>query len=894
MKAFATSLAGAGSLAAWLLSVSPIRAQDLESEAGISAAYSAATNLALALAVLIGVALVARRVLDARAGFKEEIEFRKAQLDIAIGHMSQGLVMFDSESRVAVANDRYIEMYGLSAAVVKPGLSFRDLLQHRKERGSFFGDVEVYCDTVAQSLAHSSHPPVLTEPSPGRFVNVVNRPIAGGGWVATHEDLTERHALAAAQALAEGQAHKQKVQLEAALDNITHGLALYDVDGRVVLFNRQYASLLEHDSETLLGRSLLDLVHERRAKGATLVDPETFFAETLAAAARGESRTKLVKARDRLLRVVDQPMPSGGWVATFEDITEYTRLEAERDRDREFLDMIVNNVPSTIYVKRASDRQYVLVNRAGERFWGTPRQSMVGKTAADVFPAREAANILAREDELLAGGKPIFDEREILTPHDGIRSIHARRLSIRDKKGDTAYILGVIDDITDRRAVDARIAHLAHYDPLTGLPNRTLFHEQLQRRITELGPQDRLAVLYLDLDHFKSVNDTLGHATGDELLRGVAARLKTCLNDNDLFARLSGDEFAIVLTATGRTEDFLARAKDLRQSVVDQAFSLDGHQAVIDLSVGIALAPDHGTDIGDLLKHADLALYGAKLDGRATCRCFEPEMNARMTRRRDLEMDLRRAIAEDQLEVHYQPVVTLQGDRVTGCEALVRWRHPTRGMISPAEFIPVAEETGLISAIGSSVLWRACSEAMRWPDDKKIAVNVSPVQFRNPEFLSVVDRCLKETGLSPQRLELEMTESVLLQNTDATLETLRQLQKSGVGISLDDFGTGYSSLSYLRRFPFNRIKIDRSFVTDMAVRPDALAIVRTIFMLAESLGMTTTAEGVEKEDQRTLLKAIGCHEMQGFLFSRAVPPADALKLMWDGIANNLAKDTAAA
>jgi predicted signal transduction protein with EAL and GGDEF domain len=306
--------------------------------------------------------------------------------------------------------------------------------------------------------------------------------------------------------------------------------------------------------------------------------------------------------------------------------------------------------------------------------------------------------------------------------------------------------------------------------------------------------------------------------------------------------------------------------------------------------VGVALAPDHGTAVSDLLKHADLALYGAKLDGRATCRHYEPEMNARMTLRRDLEMDLRRAINTDQLEVHYQPVVTLQGERVTGCEALVRWHHPKKGMIPPATFIPVAEDTGLISAIGERVLWQACTDAAGWPDDKKIAVNVSTVQLRNPEFPRIVERCLRDTGLSPQRLELEMTESVLMQNTEATLETLRKLQETGVGISLDDFFTGYSSLSYLRCFPFNRIKIDRSFVTDIALRPDAQAIVRTILMLAESLGMTTTAEGVETDDQRTLLKAIGCHEMQGFLFSRALPPDAALRLMRDGVL----KDTAAA
>jgi diguanylate cyclase (GGDEF)-like protein/PAS domain S-box-containing protein len=523
-------------------------------------------------------------------------------------------------------------------------------------------------------------------------------------------------------------------------------------------------------------------------------------------------------------------------------------------------------------------------------FWGRSRDTMIGKTTAEIFAPQEAAKIDQRETELLTAGKPIFDEREMITPTQGTRTIYARRLAIKDKKGDDAYILGVVDDITERRAADARIAQLAHYDPLTSLPNRTLFHEQLERRIAELGPGQRLAVLYVDLDHFKSVNDTLGHATGDDLLRAVATRLKSSLDDDDLLTRLSGDEFAIVLSDVVSLGDAYARARLLRRSVIDRVLDLGGHKAVIDLSVGIALAPDHGTAVSDLLKHADLALHSAKLDGRATCRHFEPEMNARMTLRRDLEMDLRRAINSDQLEVHYQPVVTLQGQRVTGCEALVRWRHPVKGMISPVEFIPVAEDTGLITAIGERVLWQACRDAASWPDDKKIAVNVSTVQLRNPEFPTIVERCLKETGLDPRRLELEMTESVLMQNTEATLETLRRLQETGVGISLDDFGTGYSSLSYLRRFPFNRIKIDRSFITDIAVRPDAQAIVRTILMLAESLGMTTTAEGVETDDQRLLLLTIGCHEMQGFLFSRAMPADKALRLMRDGVL----KDTAAA
>jgi diguanylate cyclase (GGDEF)-like protein/PAS domain S-box-containing protein len=872
-------------------------AQELDSDAALSATYNAAIISGIALALVIAAVLIAWRALDARAAFEREVELRKAQLDTAIAHMSQGLVTFDAQGRVVLLNNRYIEMYGLSPEAAKPGITFRALLQHRKDRGAFADDVDAYHDAVVQSLSNDSHAPVLTEPLPGRFFDVVNRPIAGGGWVATHDDVTERQILLAAQAAAEEIAQQQKVQLEAALNNMIHGLAMYDAEGRVVLFNNKYATMLGHDPDTLLGRSLLDLMRDSRTRGADHTDPEKLFAEILAASRRGGSTPHLFKTKGRLLRAMDQAMPGGGWVAIFEDITEHTRIEAERarieadrDRNRELLNMIVDNVPSTIYVKTAHDRKYVMVNRAGEKFWARSREAMIGKTADDFFPPEEAAKITQREDELLALGQPVFDERDMLTNTHGVRSIYARRIPIQDKNGDTAYILGVVDDITERRAADARIAHLAHYDSLTGLPNRALFHEQLERRIAELGAGQRLAVLYLDLDHFKSVNDTLGHTTGDELLRAVATRLKSSLDDDDLLSRLSGDEFAIVLSDVVSIGDAYARARLLRRSVIDRVLDLGGHRAVIDLSVGIALAPDHGTGVSDLLKNADLALHNAKLDGRATCRHFEPEMNARMTLRRDLEMDLRRAINTDQLEVHYQPVVTLQGGQVTGCEALARWRHPRKGMISPAEFIPVAEDTGLISAIGERVLWQACRDAADWPDDKKIAVNVSTVQLRNPEFPKTVERCLKETGLKPQRLELEMTESVLMQNTEAMLETLTRLQETGVRISLDDFGTGYSSLSYLRRFPFNRIKIDRSFVTDIAARPDALAIVRTILMLAESLGMTTTAEGVETDDQRTLLKAIGCHEMQGFLFSRAVPADAAVQLMRDGAA----KDTAAA
>ena len=557
-------------------------------------------------------------------------------------------------------------------------------------------------------------------------------------------------------------------------------------------------------------------------------------------------------------------MDGGGWVATYEDVTEQRRTERDRDRNRAFLDLIIDNVPSAIFVKSVVDRKYVLVNSAGEQFWGISREAMIGKTATEVFPEAEAEMIEARDDELLRSGTPLFDEREILTSHGGVRSISSRRLTIRGQSDEAQYVLGVVDDVTERKAAAAKIARLAHYDPLTGLPNRTLFREQLERELSFVRRGAQLAVLYLDLDHFKGINDTLGHPAGDELLMAVTGRLRSCLRESDLIARLGGDEFAIVQTQLQHPKDAEILAQRLREAVTNVPYDLDGHQTTTDMSIGIALSPADGTEIDELIKHADLALYGAKAEGRANYRYFEPAMNARMKRRRGLEIDLRSALANGEFELHYQPLINLATEAIVGCEALLRWHHPERGMIPPLDFIPVAEETGLINAIGDWVLRRACAEAMNWPDHVSVAVNVSPMQFRNPGLALAVVGSLAASGLPARRLELEVTESVLMQNNDATLATLHQIRNLGVRISMDDFGTGYSSLSYLRSFPFDKIKIDRSFIGDLAKGDNAVAIVQAILDLAKSLKMTTTAEGVETADQQRLLQAAGCNEMQGF------------------------------
>ena len=438
--------------------------------------------------------------------------------------------------------------------------------------------------------------------------------------------------------------------------------------------------------------------------------------------------------------------------------------------------------------------------------------------------------------------------------------------------------VATIEDVTERTRADEKIAHLAHYDALTDLPNRAMFRERLEQALKALRPSEQLAVLYIDIDEFKSVNDALGHAVGDELLKEVAERLRTCLKASDVAARLGGDEFAVIQTAI-RKQSETAQLVDGIHAAIRRPFECLGHMITTDASIGISLAPGDGRDLDQLLRNADLALYGAKGGGRRTYRFFEAGMDARAKARRSLELELRQAVLDGGIEAYYQPVLTLKDGKISSCEALLRWRHPERGMISPAEFIPVAEETGLINELGRWVLNTACAEAANWPQDVRVAVNVPPVQFRSQTLALNVAAALAASGLAASRLELEITEAVLIRDDEVALEVLHQLRKLGVRIALDDFGTGYSSLSYLQRFPFDKIKIDRSFIRDLASTGASSSIVQAVVNIAAASDMTTTAEGVETEQQRNLLSILGYTEMQGFLFSLAIPAAEIRRLL---------------
>jgi diguanylate cyclase (GGDEF)-like protein/PAS domain S-box-containing protein len=555
--------------------------------------------------------------------------------------------------------------------------------------------------------------------------------------------------------------------------------------------------------------------------------------------------------------------------ATLTDVTEIKHRE-------ESFRLLFDHNPMPMWLYDPDTLAFAAVNAAAVSHYGYSRQQFAAMSLPDLWPQDERE--LHRSIAQAIGNSYYSDRtwRHIKADAQEIEVItYARRLAF----GGRQAILVAMVDVTERKQAEARIAHMAQHDALTGLPNRVLFHERLDAALAQLGHRGgTLAVHCLDLDHFKSVNDTLGHPIGDELLRVVAERLKADLGDGDLVARLGGDEFAVIQMDIAHPRE----ASDLAAKLINAVsaiYDIQHHEVLIGASIGIALAPSDGDAADVLLRNADMALYRAKAEGRGASHFFEPEMDRRIQARRVLELDLRKAFANGEFDLYYQPLINLQADQISGFEALLRWHHPERGMVLPGEFIPLAEEIGLIGPLGEWVLRRACTEAARWPGDLKIAVNLSPAQFRTRSVVQAVLSALAYSGLPPDRLELEITESVLLGETEANLTILHQLREIGARISMDDFGTGYSSLSYLRSFPFDKIKIDRSFVRDLAERPDCMAIIRAVAGLGASLGISTTAEGVETRAQLDRLRAEGCTEAQGFLFSPPRPSADIMSLL---------------
>jgi diguanylate cyclase (GGDEF)-like protein len=478
-------------------------------------------------------------------------------------------------------------------------------------------------------------------------------------------------------------------------------------------------------------------------------------------------------------------------------------------KDGALLQTVLNNMAQGVLLFDSETRLIFCNQRYIEMYGLLPDITRPGRYLRDLLTHRIQSGTFSDDpDDYIVRLKEGIAEGQTFTYV--VRLADGRAFSVVSKPIAGGGWLATHEDITERQRSEQRIAHMARHDALTDLPNRVLLRERLEHELKRVKRGECLAVLCLDLDQFKGVNDALGHPIGDELLKLVAERLRGCTREPDTVARLGGDEFAIIMTQLGQPTDAASLSKRIRESVI-KPYQIDGHQIVTDISIGISVAPFDAIEPDPLLRNADMALYGAKADGRGTYRFFEPEMNTRMKARRELEMDLRKALVGKEFELHYQPLVNLQTNEVNGFEALLRWNHPKRGLVSPADFIPIAEETGLIVPLGEWVLKAACYEAVEWPDHIKVAVNLSPAQLNNRNLLNLVKTALAETGMPPQRLQLEITETVLLQNTFATLATLHELRKLGIQVALDDFGTGYSSLSYLRSFPFDKISTDLSF-----------------------------------------------------------------------------------
>ncbi|CDN51687.1 putative bifunctional diguanylate cyclase/phosphodiesterase [Neorhizobium galegae] len=649
--------------------------------------------------------------------------------------------------------------------------------------------------------------------------------------------------------------------------NIAQGIALLDSDLRVLVVNNRLSQLLQIP-ELTMGMDAKAIAEQMPAHTQARLWLTHLVTEQ-------KSLQQEIEVGNGLLSLTSTPVSEGHWLIQCKDISAHAAIKKELSEQTNLFDTTLANMPHGLCMFDA-DKNLMLCNAAYSRLYSLPEQL--------TRPGTPLQQIL--DHRVTVGNAPAHRETyfDVVAEAALKRAVASQNISLMDGRVikishspmENGGYVAAHEDVTDAVRADEQIKYMAGHDPLTGLPNRTLLREKIDRELAVSGKTSSL--LCLDLDRFKEVNDSLGHAVGDLLLKAVADRLTDCLRDGDSIARLGGDEFVIFQTDVQSRDQASSLAQRIID-VVDKAFIIDGKSVRIGVSIGISMAPDDG-DMGDsLLRHADTALYKAKAMGRGTFCFFETVMDADRQARRDLETVLQQALESNQFELYYQPQVDTITEQVVGFEALLRWHHPERGLVSPVEFIPLAEETGMIVPIGEWVLRQACKDAASWPADIGVAVNLSPLQFKSQTLAHTVVSALGDAGLPASRLELEITESVLLTDNDTALATLHHIRSLGVRIAMDDFGTGYSSLSYLRLFPFDKIKIDQSFIRELGNSKDCAAIVKAVVDLGASLGITTTAEGVETSDQLNRVREQGCSEIQGYLFGKPLPISSVHELL---------------
>ena len=785
-----------------------------------------------------------------------------ARFDTALNNMSQGLCFFDGAQRLIVSNRQYCEIYSLSPDDVRPGMLLKEIVDLRFKAGSGPNmSGEDYLRWRNSPVITDKQSDSIVELANGHVVRICHRPMPDGGWVATHEDITQRHqteqALTEAKAnaeRAEAFARRTHARLTEALDVVSEGLAIYDREDRLVLWNRQYADIYSLGQDVLTaGMTFEQIVRDGLARGLyadAVGREEQWLSERLSRRMQEQSSHEQQLSGDRWLRIEERRTADGGNIGVRIDITELKRREAS-------FRLLFEENPLPMWVTDAASGRLLAVNAAMCRHYGYASDELLAMTEADLqaVPSMPESGPARRHRTCDGAVIELAVESRALR-YDG-RDAHVT----------------VAIDVTERNRTEQRIRHLAWHDGLTDLPNRAALDDHLTRLIAHAREDGGgFAVLCIDLDRFKQINDLHGHAMGDQVLREVARRLVRA-GPNAFIARVGGDEFVAVCASAPVPSAAELLATQLHDAL-DEKIELSGYAFDLNLSVGLAVYPRDGDDQITLLANADAALYRAKHEGRGTIRFFTAAMDQQLRERGALEHDLRSAVGNNELFLEYQPQQSKQG-QIIGFEALVRWQHPVRGLVPPSDFIPLAEESGLIVPIGEWVLRAACREAASWQGGLQgglqVAVNVSAVQFRRGNLESLVRDVLEETGIEAARLELELTEGVLIEDAAHARAVLEALKSLGVRISLDDFGTGYSSLSYLEAFPLDRIKIDRSFVAGIGRTERSLAIVRAVIGLAHGLNLPVLAEGVETEEQLAALVREGCDEMQGYLIGRPRP-----------------------
>jgi diguanylate cyclase (GGDEF)-like protein/PAS domain S-box-containing protein len=787
---------------------------------------------------------------------------RSAFVRSALNTLSHGVVMTDPRKRIVFHNDRYLDIYGLARSDIREGMTGPELVAMRRQRGALNISTEEF-------YAKAGTPEgLVTELPDGRSVLVRYFALPNGGSIATHEDCSEQRRLS-------WQLASTKQFLESVLDHVPVCVAAKSIeDSRYIFANRAFERFSRFSRDKIVGKRADEIFRPETAAGIEAADAAALHAP------EGQFRSEIVVERGSKRRVLasnrviarDHNNQPEFLIALFDDVTDRQSLSKELENTKKFLELVVDNIPVSLIVERVSDGKYLLANRSAETILNRRREDAAGLTAADIFNPKEAKLIIAR-DEAAIRKRGLLTEEHPISTKDGLRLFLTRRMTVLDEAGEPQYLIKTHEDVTDRRQTESRMAHMAYHDGLTDLPNRSAFLQALAQMIEACtGTDEEFAVLSVDLDGLKEVNDVFGHAIGDKLLIEVSRRIQAAARGG-VVARLSGDEFGLIIDgkqpAAGQ-----ALAEQLSEAMAKE-FLIDGKSVRTGLTTGISVFPHNGGDAASLLANAGAALFRAKAKSRGSISVYEPEMDQQIRDRRALHQDLSLAIKNGELSLYYQPQAiarhTVASSEVVGFEALARWLHPVRGFVPPSDFIPLAEESGLIVEMGEWILRQACREAASWPRPLLIAVNLSPAQFMHGDVVGLVHSILLETGLAPGRLELEITEGVLIEDFDRGLALLRRLKSLGVRVSMDDFGSGYSSLSYLQAFPFDKIKIDRAFVMNLGRNPQSASIVRAVIGLGHGLGMSIVAEGVETQEQLSFLAEESCDAVQGYFLGKPAP-----------------------